>query len=117
MNGVDYIIPDIRYLLDKPQQIKALFLTHGHEDHIGTIPYLLRHLSFPIYGGALTIGLVKAKLEEHKLTNSVDFHIIQDHERVSFQQLSVHFFPNNTQHTRCLWYCCRYALWFYCAHR
>ncbi|MGP3788400.1 MULTISPECIES: RNase J family beta-CASP ribonuclease [Paenibacillus] len=92
MNGVDYIIPDIRYLLDKPQQIKALFLTHGHEDHIGAIPYLLRHLSFPIYGGALTIGLVKAKLEEHKLTNSVDFHIIQDHERVSFQQLSVHFF-------------------------
>ncbi|MDU2241802.1 MAG: ribonuclease J, partial [Paenibacillus sp.] len=62
------------------------------EDHIGAIPYLLKQLSIPIYGGALTIGLVKAKLEEHKLLHQAEMHIIQGDEKISFQRLHVHFF-------------------------
>jgi len=92
MNGVDYIIPDIRYLLQKAKNIKALFLTHGHEDHIGGIPYLLKQLSVPIYGGPLTLGLVKAKLEEHQILHQAQLHTIQGHEIISFRHLKVHFY-------------------------
>ena len=65
--GVDYIIPDFNMLVDKPDWLKGIFLTHGHEDHIGAIPYLLQRLDVPVYGTKLTLGFVKAKLEEFKL--------------------------------------------------
>lgn len=92
MSGVDYIIPDIRYLLDNKHKVKGLFLTHGHEDHIGAIPYVLRQIQMPIYGGALTIGLVRAKLEEHRLLDQSDLHVFHEDETISFRHLSVHFF-------------------------
>jgi ribonuclease J len=65
--GVDYIIPDFNFLAETPGRLKAVLLTHGHEDHIGAIPYLLQKLNVPIYGTKLTLGFVKAKLEEFKL--------------------------------------------------
>lgn len=69
MYGVDLIIPDISYLINNKAKVRGLLLTHGHEDHIGAIPYILKQLQMPIYGTKLTIGLVKTKLEEHKLLN------------------------------------------------
>ncbi len=65
--GVDYIIPDFNFLAEKPGYLQAVLLTHGHEDHIGAVPYLLQKVNAPIYGTKLTLGFVKAKLEEFKL--------------------------------------------------
>ncbi|WP_339816967.1 ribonuclease J [Paenibacillus sp. FSL R7-0216] len=92
LTGIDCIIPDIRYLIDNKHKMKGLFLTHGHEDHIGAIPYVLRQLQLPIYGGPLTIGLVKAKLEEHRLLGQAELHVFQENDRFAFKHLAVHFF-------------------------
>ena len=67
MYGVDVVIPDFTYLIQNRERIRGIFLTHGHEDHIGGIPYLLRSLQAPIYATRMTAGLVKLKLEEHRL--------------------------------------------------
>ena len=71
--GVDLIIPDISYLLEHRDMVKAICLTHGHEDHIGALPYVLKQLSLPIYGTPLTLGMVRAKLSEHGLVSSTQF--------------------------------------------
>ena len=68
--GVDLIIPDITYLLDNREKVKAILLTHGHEDHIGGLPFVLKQMSLPIYGTPLTIGMVREKLGEHGLAQS-----------------------------------------------
>jgi len=67
MFGVDYVIPNITYLLENQAKVKAIFLTHGHEDHIGALPYVLKQLQVPVYGTRLTIGLLKIKLDEHNI--------------------------------------------------
>ena len=72
MHGIDLVLPDFEYLRDRADRIDAIFLTHGHEDHVGALPFLLRELGMPpvILGGPLTIGLVRSKLEEHKLRDA-----------------------------------------------
>ena len=67
MLGVDIVIPDMTYLIDRKDRVRAIFLTHGHEDHIGAIPYVLRELDVPVYGPRLALGLVREKLNEHNL--------------------------------------------------
>ncbi len=73
MHGIDLVLPDFSYLRDRAEDIEAIVLTHGHEDHVGALPYVLREIGVPpvIYGGLLTVGMVRSKLDEHKLGDSV----------------------------------------------
>src|SRR6266536_2794469 len=74
--GVDIIVPDITYLLENKSEVKGIFLTHGHEDHIGALPFILPYLNVPVYGSTFTLALVKNKLEQHGLIDDVKLHNI-----------------------------------------
>jgi len=71
MLGIDIVIPDVTYLMKNKDKVKGIVLTHGHEDHIGALPYVLRKLNVPVYGTRLTLGLVEIKIKEHKLTDVI----------------------------------------------
>ena len=90
MLGVDIVIPDVTYLFKNRNKIKGLFLTHGHEDHIGAIPYVLKKLNMPIYGTRLTLGLLENKLKEHKL-DKVSLNVVQHGETVQLGNFGIEF--------------------------
>ena len=94
MYGVDLIIPDIWYLKNNIKKVKGIFLTHGHEDHIGALPYVLKEINVPVYGTKLTIGIVKTKLKEHKLLNSVKLNNVEVGDIIKFNKFKVEFIRN-----------------------
>jgi ribonuclease J len=84
MHGIDLVLPDFSYLRDRAEDIEAIVLTHGHEDHVGALPYVIREIGMPpvIYGGLLTIGMVRSKLDEHKLGDSAPLQELPAGEKV-----------------------------------
>ena len=94
MYGVDLIIPDISYLIENESKLKGIFITHGHEDHIGAIPFILKQVNIPIYGTRLTIGLIENKLKEHGLLTTTSLNIIKPRESAKFNHLEVEFIRN-----------------------
>ncbi len=95
MPGVDLVIPDVSYLEANAEKIKGMVLTHGHEDHIGAIPYILRQINMPIYGTRLTLGIIKNKLEEHELPVEPDLRCVRAGDVVKFGDISVEFIHVN----------------------
>ncbi|WP_372631701.1 ribonuclease J [Cohnella sp.] len=95
MLGIDVVIPDIAYLLENRDKVKAILLTHGHEDHIGGLPYVLKQLNVPIYGTKLTLGLVENKLKEAGLLGDTKRHLINEETELTFGTIKASFFRTN----------------------
>ncbi|MBR0443383.1 MAG: RNase J family beta-CASP ribonuclease [Clostridia bacterium] len=95
MPGVDLVIPDITYLEENRDRVRGIFLTHGHEDHIGGIPYALRTINPPIYGTRLTLGIIKNKLEEHTLVSTPKLHEVKAGDVIRAGCMSVEFIHVN----------------------
>ncbi|MBQ6825156.1 MAG: ribonuclease J [Clostridia bacterium] len=95
MPGIDIVIPDFSYVLENKDRIKGLVVTHGHEDHIGAIPYLLTNFNLPIYATRLTIGLIECKLKEHKLLGDAKLNIVNPGETVNLGKFSIEFIHVN----------------------
>ena len=90
--GIDYVIPDYSYIVENVDRVKALVITHGHEDHIGGIPFLLKQANIPIYAGPLALALIKGKLEEHGLLRDAQLYEINANTELTFKNMSVTFF-------------------------
>ena len=91
MLGIDLVIPDFTYLEKNKEKIRGLVITHGHEDHIGSIAYLLKQINIPIYATKLTIGLISNKLEEHKLLNTAKLNVVKQGQTIVLGKMRVEF--------------------------
>ena len=95
MFGIDLVIPDVTYLLDNQSKVKGFVITHGHEDHIGALPYILKVLNVPVYATRLTLGLIEHKLREHELLDITTRHEVSFGDTVSLGQFDVEFIKTN----------------------
>ncbi|WP_318618027.1 ribonuclease J [Sporosarcina sp. YIM B06819] len=100
--GIDLIIQDIAYLQQNKEKIRALLVTHGHEDHIGGIPYFLKQLNIPIYASRLTLGLIQLRLKEHGLLRSTELVLVNDESDLDFGAVRLTFFKTNHSIPDCL---------------
>ena len=94
MLGIDIVIPDITYLIKNKEKIKGIFITHGHEDHIGALPYILKSIDVPVYASKLSVGLIKVKLVEHKMED-INLNTIEPRQVIDAGSMSVEFIKNN----------------------
>ena len=89
--GVDIVTPDFTYLADNKDKVRALLLTHGHEDHIGAIPFLMADVNVPIYGTEFTLALVERRLDEHEMASKVDLRIVAAGDKIVLGPFKVEF--------------------------
>ena len=95
MLGIDLVIPDVTYLKENADRVKGFVITHGHEDHIGALPYVLRELNIPIYATRLTMGLIENKLREHNLLGHTKRKVIKFGQSVNLGQFRIEFIKTN----------------------
>ena len=95
MPGIDCVIPDVTYLKDNASKVKGFVITHGHEDHIGALPYILKELNVPVYSTRLTIALIRRKLEEHKNADSAKLFVVKHGDTVPLGDFNVEFIKTN----------------------
>lgn len=95
MLGIDLVIPDITYLKDNAEKVKGFVITHGHEDHIGALPYVLKELNIPIYATKLTMGIIENKLEEHGLMKTTKRKVVKFGQSVNLGQFRIEFIKTN----------------------
>ncbi|EFM08924.1 RNA-metabolising metallo-beta-lactamase [Paenibacillus curdlanolyticus YK9] len=100
--GIDLIVPDIAYLLENKEKVRGLVVTHGHEDHIGGIPYIIKQFNMPIYASRLTLGLIKGKLKEHRLLGTTALHQIDADSKVVLGSIPLSFFTTSHSIPDCL---------------
>ncbi|MBQ1490524.1 MAG: ribonuclease J, partial [Blautia sp.] len=95
MFGIDLVIPDVTYLVENAHKVKGFVITHGHEDHIGALPYVLRQLNVPVYSTKLTLALITKKLEEHNLVSSTKMKEVRHGQVINLGDFSVEFIKTN----------------------
>ncbi|MBQ9991233.1 MAG: ribonuclease J [Lachnospiraceae bacterium] len=95
MLGIDLVIPDITYLLNNADKVKGFVFTHGHEDHIGALPYILKQLNVPLYATRLTMGLIENKLREHNLLNQVKRKVVKFGQTINLGEFRIEFIKTN----------------------
>jgi len=95
MLGIDVVIPDITYLVKNQEKIKGIFVTHGHEDHIGALPYVLKQINVPVYATKLTAALINLKLVEHRIADTVTMNIVKAKDVIKLDKMSVEYIKVN----------------------
>lgn len=95
MLGIDLVIPDITYLLDNKEKVKGFMITHGHEDHIGALPYILKQLNVPIYATKLTMGIIENKLKEHNLVKGTKRKVVKFGQSINLGQFRIEYIKTN----------------------
>lgn len=93
--GIDMVIPDITYLVKNKSKVKGILITHGHEDHIGALPYILKQINVPVYGTKLTLGLIETKLEDHEMLKDCTLTEVKPTEIIEFENFKAEFIRNN----------------------
>ena len=95
MLGIDLVIPDVTYLVKNISKVRGIVLTHGHEDHIGGLPYVLKDVNVPVFGTLLTLGLLENKLKEHGMTDTTTRHVVVPGESIKLGEFKVEFIHTN----------------------
>ena len=95
MLGIDLVIPDITYLRDNIDKVKGFMITHGHEDHIGALPYVLKEINVPVYATKLTMGIIENKLKEHELMNTTKRKVVKFGQPINLGQFRIEFIKTN----------------------
>ena len=95
MYGIDLVIPDVTYLLDNIDKVKGFVITHGHEDHIGALPYILKQMNIPVYATRLTMGIIENKLKEHNLINNTKRRVVKFGQSINLGEFRIEFIKTN----------------------